>query len=201
MLCQIWLSQHCTIKNGTWLITYLHYVTSFQRNSLTLDYSFVQHAFLSTLDRIVCAVWFLAFKRLYHTVFAVYPWEKVYFKLYLVIHTILVSFIGKQKVNFYFFTRPERYNQEVFICLPFSFVEGIVLTCNIDLYCVIAIFNGTGDMFNKWYFYTLNTKWSNKCSPRSLTHWCSHLTCMPPFQPFNNKQHRIVNKQLWATGG
>ena len=36
-----------------------------------------------------------------------------------------------------------------FICLPLSYVEGIVLICNIDLYCVIAIFNGTGDMFNR----------------------------------------------------
>ena len=24
-----------------------------------------------------------------------------------------------------------------------------VLICNIDLYCVIAIFNGTGDMYNR----------------------------------------------------
>ena len=47
---------------------------------------------------------------------------------------------GDQKVYFYFFKRPERYNQEV---------EGIVLICNIDLYCVIAIFNGTGGMFNR----------------------------------------------------
>ena len=52
----------------------------------------------------------------------------------------------EQKVYFYFFKRPERYHQEVlshsFICLPLPYMEGIVLICNIDLYCVIAIFNG-----------------------------------------------------------
>ena len=57
-----------------------------------------------------------------------------------------------QTLYFYFFKRPEHYNQEVlshsFICLPLPYVEGIVLMCNIDLHCVIAIFNGTGDMFN-----------------------------------------------------
>ena len=60
---------------------------------------------------------------------------------------------GEQKVNFYFFKRPERYKQEVlshsFICLPLPYMEGIILICNIDLYCVTAIFNGTGDMFNR----------------------------------------------------
>ena len=70
-------------------------------------------------------------------------------------------FIGEQKVYFYFFKRPERYNQEVlshsFICLPLPCMEGIVLLCNIDLFCVMAIFNGTGDMFNRQHFYTLNT--------------------------------------------
>ena len=54
--------------------------------------------------------------------------------------------IGEQKVYFYFFKRPECYNQEVlshsFICLPLPYMEGIVLICNIDLYCVMAIFNG-----------------------------------------------------------
>ena len=29
-----------------------------------------------------------------------------------------------------------------FVCLPFPCMEGIVLICNIDLFCVIAIFNG-----------------------------------------------------------
>ena len=61
--------------------------------------------------------------------------------------------IGEQKVYFYFFKRPECYNQEVLshslICLPLPKMEGIVLICNIDLYSVIAIFNGTGDMFNR----------------------------------------------------
>ena len=46
--------------------------------------------------------------------------------------------IGEQKVYFYFFKRPERFNQEVlshsFICLPLSYMEGIVLIYNIDLY-------------------------------------------------------------------
>ena len=55
--------------------------------------------------------------------------------------------------DFYFFKRPECYNQEVlshsFICLPLPYMEGIVLICNIDLYCVMAIFNGTGDMLNR----------------------------------------------------
>ena len=77
--------------------------------------------------------------------------------------------IGEQKVYFYFLKRPERYNQEVFshsfICLPLPHMEGIVLICNIDLYCVIAIFNGTGDMFNWWHFYTLNTNWSKQKQP------------------------------------
>ena len=54
--------------------------------------------------------------------------------------------IGDQKVYFYFFKRPKHYNKEVlshsFICLSFPYMEGIVLLCNIDLYCVIAIFNG-----------------------------------------------------------
>ena len=61
--------------------------------------------------------------------------------------------IGEQKVYFYFFKRPQHYNQEVlshsFICLPLPYMEGIVLICNIDPYCVIAIFSGTGDMFKK----------------------------------------------------
>ena len=60
---------------------------------------------------------------------------------------------GNKKYTFIFSKRPERYNQEVlsysFICLPLPSVEGIVLMCNIDLYCVIAIYNGTGDMFNR----------------------------------------------------
>ena len=63
------------------------------------------------------------------------------------------GYIGEQKVCFYFFKRPKLYIQEVlshfFICLPLPYMEGIVLICNIDLYCIIAIFNGTGDMFNR----------------------------------------------------
>ena len=59
--------------------------------------------------------------------------------------------LGEQKVYFNFFKRPEHYNQEVlshpFISLPLPYMEGIVLICNMDLYCVIAIFNGTGDIF------------------------------------------------------
>ena len=58
------------------------------------------------------------------------------------------NIIGEQKVYLYFFKRPKRYNEEAlshcFICLPLPFMEGIVLICNIDLYCVIGIFNGTG---------------------------------------------------------
>ena len=73
-----------------------------------------------------------------------------------------------------------------FICLPFQYMEGIVFICNIDVYCVKVIFNGTGDMLNRWHFYTLNTNWDNKSS----------LTFTPnmhvPFQPFNNTQHTIV---------
>ena len=61
--------------------------------------------------------------------------------------------IGEQKVYFYFLKRPERYNQEVlshsFICLPLPYMKGIVLICSIDLYCVIGIFNITGDMFKR----------------------------------------------------
>ena len=66
---------------------------------------------------------------------------------------------GDQKVYFYFFKGPEHYNQAVlshsFICLPLPYMEGIVLMCNIDLYCVIAIFNGNkvtcsiGDIFTQ----------------------------------------------------
>ena len=66
---------------------------------------------------------------------------------------MFIEIIREQKVYFYFFKRPERYNQEglshSFICLPLPYMEGIVLICNIDLYCAIAIFNGTGDMFNR----------------------------------------------------
>ena len=55
----------------------------------------------------------------------------------------------EQKVYFLFFKRPERCNQEVlshsFIPFPLPYMEGT----DIDLYCVIAIFNGTGDMFNR----------------------------------------------------
>ena len=65
----------------------------------------------------------------------------------------LYTFIGEQKVYVYFFKRPQRYSPEVlsqsFVCLPLPYMEGIVLISNIDLYCVISIFNGTGDMFNK----------------------------------------------------
>ena len=54
--------------------------------------------------------------------------------------------IGDQKVYFDFFKRPEGYNKEGLshssICLPLPYMEGIVLMCNVDLYCVIAIFNG-----------------------------------------------------------
>ena len=68
-------------------------------------------------------------------------------------HILTKFYTGEQKVYFYFFKRPARYNQEVlshsFICLPLPYMEGIVFLCNIDLYCVIAIFNGTGDMFNR----------------------------------------------------
>ena len=53
---------------------------------------------------------------------------------------------GRSKGILLMFKRPERYNKEVlshsFICLPLPYMEGIVLTCNIDLYCVIAICNG-----------------------------------------------------------
>ena len=62
-------------------------------------------------------------------------------------------FTGKQRVYFYIFKRPECFNQEVllhsFIYLPLPYMEGIVLICNTDLYCVIVIFNDTGDMFNR----------------------------------------------------
>ena len=63
------------------------------------------------------------------------------------------NIIGEQKVYFYFFKRTERSNQEVlshsFICLPLPHMEVNVLICNIDLYCAITIFSGTGDMFNR----------------------------------------------------
>ena len=54
--------------------------------------------------------------------------------------------IGEQKVHFYFFKRPQHYNQEElshsFTSLPLPYMEGIVLICNIYLYCVIAILSG-----------------------------------------------------------
>ena len=60
---------------------------------------------------------------------------------------------GTKGILLFFFKRPERYNQEVlshsFICLPLPCVEGIVLICNIDLYCLTGIFNGTGDIFKR----------------------------------------------------
>ena len=117
---------------------------------------------------------------------------------------------GNKRYTFVFFKRPQRYTQEVLshssICLPLPYMEGIVLICNIDLYCVTGIFNGTGDMFKRQYFHTLNTNWSNKISPRSLTHWCSHLTCIPD-STHNCKQRAVsnreltVNKEQWATWG
>ena len=93
-------------------------------------------------------------------------------------HFGVTQHTGEQKLYFYFFFRRlECYNHEVlscsFTCLPLPYVEGIVLISNIDLYCVLAIFNGTGDMCKRWHFYTLNTNGSNKSRPRSLTHWCS----------------------------
>ena len=67
--------------------------------------------------------------------------------------TIVLDTSGNKRYTYIFFKRPERYNLEVlshsFICLPLPYMEGIVLICNIDLYCVIAIFNGTGDMFKR----------------------------------------------------
>ena len=114
------------------------------------------------------------------------------------------SYIEEQKVYFYFFKRPERYNQEVlshsFICLPLPYVEEIILICNIDIYCVIAIFNVTGDMFKRWHFYTLNTNWSNKNSPRSLTHWCSHLTFRPHFSHSTMKTQNCKQRAM-SKGG
>ena len=57
-----------------------------------------------------------------------------------------LQMMGEQKVYFYFFKRPECYNQEVLshslICLPLPYMKGIGLICNINLYCVIAISNG-----------------------------------------------------------
>ena len=45
------------------------------------------------------------------------------------------------------------YNKEVlshsFICLSLPDMEGIVLICNIDLYCLTVILNDTVDMFNR----------------------------------------------------
>ena len=113
------------------------------------------------------------------------------------------------------FQIPERYNQEVlshsFICLPLPYMEGIVSICNIDLYCVIAIFNGTGDMFHRWHFYTLKTNWGNKSSPRSLTLWVftpnmhSPISAIQQWTTQNCKQTAMsnrrltVNKEQWAT--
>ena len=68
------------------------------------------------------------------------------------LHVGVIGVHGDQKVYFYFFKRPECTNQEMLshssICLPLPYMEGIVLRCNIDLYCVTEIFNGTGNMFN-----------------------------------------------------
>ena len=62
-------------------------------------------------------------------------------------HTL--SFVyhrGTKGILLFFFKRSERYNQEVlshsFICLLLPHMEGIVLVCNIDLYCATAIFSG-----------------------------------------------------------
>ena len=78
------------------------------------------------------------------------------------VHVGVIGVHRDQKVYFYFFfKRPEDYNPEVLshssICLPLPCVEGIGLICNIDLYCEIEIFNGTGNMFNNDIFDTLNT--------------------------------------------
>ena len=116
--------------------------------------------------------------------------------------------VGEQKVYFYFFKRCERYIQEMlphsFICLPLPYLEIIVFICNIDLYCVIAIFNGTADMFKRWYFYTLNTNWGNKSNPRSLTLWCSraclifrHSTMIHTELQTNSYEQQGVNFVVW----
>ena len=58
------------------------------------------------------------------------------------ISTALV--LCRARVTTCLFKRHERYSQEVlshaFICLPLPYTEGIVLICNMDLNCVIAIF-------------------------------------------------------------
>ena len=60
---------------------------------------------------------------------------------------------GNKMYTFIFLNRPEHYNQQVlshsFICLLLPYMERIVLIYKIDLYCVIAIFNGTGDKFKR----------------------------------------------------
>ena len=60
---------------------------------------------------------------------------------------------GTKGIPLFCFERPELHSQVVlshsFICLPLPHMEGIALICNIDLCCVIAIFNGTGDLFNR----------------------------------------------------
>ena len=87
--------------------------------------------------------------------------------------------IGEQKVYFLFFQRPEHYNQEV---LSHSHLFTIAIcgrNCSdMQHWSLSCDIQWPGNMFNRWHFYTLNTNWCNKSSPRSLTHWCSHLTCM-----------------------
>ena len=60
---------------------------------------------------------FHLFTHLYHSLFNIF--------------VIKVHHIGDQTVYFYFFERPEHYNQEVlshsFICLPLPHLERIVL--------------------------------------------------------------------------
>ena len=64
-------------------------------------------------------------------------------------------FTGEQKVYFYFFQKTRTLQSRGVVTLshldylPFPYMEGIVLICNTDLYCVIAIFNGTGNMFKR----------------------------------------------------
>ena len=70
----------------------------------------------------------------------------------------------------------------------------------------------TGDMFNRWHFYTLNTNWGNtKAAP---DHWHTgvhtwHACSISNIQQWttqNCKQRAMskrgltVNKEQWATG-
>ena len=109
-----------------------------------------------------------------------------------------MSVIGEQKNSFIFSKDPGCYNQEVLPTLFHLFtiathgrncfdMQHWSLLCNSNIQWS-QVTCSMGDIFTHWTSIEATIR-----SPSLLTHWHSHLTCLPHFQTFNNDQHRIVN--------